>query len=181
MATYIKIASNTVGSGGVASVTFSSIPATYTDLILLSSIRCTAAEDSAFLRYNNDSGTNYSYRRLLGNGSTVSSSSATSQAQLALQFMAESGYTANTFSNNIVYIPNYASGNTKPAFFDSVNETNAANPRMLIAAGLWSGTAAISQLNLIPGAGNFAQYSTFTLYGISNAQEIRKWQIQRSK
>ena len=169
MATYIKIASNTVGSGGVASVTFSSIPSTYTDLILYSSVRCTAAEDSFYLRFNNDSATNYSFRRLLGDGSSASSSSATSQAQIPNQFMAESGYTANTFSNNMAYIPNYASSNTKSVSLDSVNETNATNPRMNIAAGLWSGTAAITQVNLIPGAGNFAQYSTFTLYGISNA------------
>ena len=169
MATYIKIASNTVGSGGVSSVTFSSIPSTYTDLILFSSVRCTAAEDSFYLRFNNDSGSNYSWRRFLGDGSSASSSGATGNVQIPNQFMAESSYTANTFSNNMAYIPNYASSNMKSVSLDSVNETNATNPRMNIAAGLWSGTAAITQVNLIPGAGNFAQYSTFTLYGISNA------------
>lgn len=173
MATYIKIASNTVGAGGVASVTFSSIPSTYTDLILFSSIRCSTTEDAAYLRFNNDSAGNYSYRRIISDGTTVSSSSASAQAQLALQFMAQSNYTASTFSNNMVYIPNYAGSNVKSASFDSVNETNATNPRMLLAAGLWSGTAAINRLDLIPGLGNFAQYSTFTLYGISNAQEMK--------
>ena len=169
MPTYTKIASNTVGAGGAASVTFSSIPSTYTDLVLLTSIRCSTTEDTAYLRFNNDSGANYSFRRLISDGTTASSSSATAQAQLALQFMAQSNYTANTFSNNAVYIPNIASSNQKSASFDSVNETNATNPRMLIAAGLWSGTAAINRLDLIPGLGNFAQYSTFTLYGVSNA------------
>ena len=166
--TYTLLETITVGAAGASSVTFNSIPQTgYTDLVLNSSIRCTAAEDTAFLRFNNDSATNYSYRRLIGDGSSAASSTATSQAQLALQFMAESGYTANTFSNNAVYIPNYTSSNTKSVSFDSVNERNASNPRMLIAAGLWSGTAAITTMQVLPGAGNFAQYSTFSLYGVS--------------
>jgi hypothetical protein len=169
MPTFTKIASNTVGSGGVATVTFSSIPATYTDLVLYATIRCTTGEDSAYLRFNNDSGSNYSWKRLLANGASVSTLGATGQAQIPNLFMVNSGWTGNTFASNMVYIPNYASSNAKSVSIDAAAEANVANPRMNIAAGLWSGTAAISQVNLISGAGNFAQYSTFTLYGISNA------------
>jgi len=169
MPTFTKIETITVGSGGVASVAFSSIPATYTDLILYASIRCTVGEDSAYLRFNNDSGSNYSWKRLLANGASTSSLGASSQVQIPNLFMVDNGWTGNTFSSNMVYVPNYTGSTLKSVSLDAVTEANVANPRMNIAAGLWSGTAAITQVNLIPGAGNFAQYSTFTLYGISNA------------
>lgn len=166
--TYTLLETITVGAAGASSVTFNSIPQTgYTDLVLYSSVRCTAAEDSFNLRFNNDSGgSNYTWKRLLGDGSSASSLGAT-QGQIPNQFMAESGYTGNTFSNNTVYIPNFTSSNSKSVSIDSVNERNASNPRMNIAAGLYSPTTAISRIDLIPGAGSFAQYSTFSLYGVS--------------
>jgi hypothetical protein len=166
--TYTLLETITVGAANASSVTFNSIPQTgYTDLVLYSSVRCTAAEDSFNLRFNNDSGgANYTWKRLLGDGSSVSSLGAT-QNQIPNQFMAESGYTGNTFSNNTVYIPNFTSSNSKSVSIDSVNERNASNPRMNIAAGLYSPTTAISRIDLIPGAGSFAQHSTFSLYGVS--------------
>jgi hypothetical protein len=168
--TYTLIATNTVGSGGVASVTFSSIPGTgYTDLVIKASVRSTVAEDGFGLRFNSDTGSNYISRVLVGQGASSSSFAATSSYMVAMGRQSESGYTANTFGNNDIYIPNYTSSNQKSVSSDAVNENNATTARAQIAAGLWTGTAAISTILILPGAGNFAQYSTFTLYGISNA------------
>ena len=168
MATYIKIASNTVGAGGAANVTFSSIPATYTDLVLKASARSTVAEDTFGIRFNSDSGSNYPYRGLEGNGSTPRSFSGTNTL-VGLGRMSQSSFTASTFGNNEFYIPNYTSSNYKSVSIDAVNENNATTAIAELAAGLWNSTAAISNIQVIPSSGNFAQYSTFTLYGISNA------------
>jgi hypothetical protein len=170
MPTYTLIASNTVGAGGVASVTFSSIPTTYTDLLLKISARTSRTgfvNDSLLVRFNGST-TGYSFRSLYGlNGSASSASGSTNQATYALDAPAA---TANTFSNTELYIPNYNSSNNKSMSIDSVSEdNNAAGPIAELRAFLWSNTAAITSVALFPETGpNFVQYSTFTLYGISN-------------
>ena len=170
MATYIKIASNTVGSGGVASVTFSSIPSTYTDLIIKASVRSlvSSASDGQFLyMYPNGSSANQTIRILYG-ASTVTGS-FTDTAKIG--YINPSDYTASVFSNTEIYISNYASASNKSISADSVNENN--NPaQMSLSASLWSNSTAISSIQLGSVGGNLAQYSTFTLYGISNAQEM---------
>jgi hypothetical protein len=167
MATYIKIASNTVGSGGVASVTFSSIPSTYTDLIIKASVRSlvSSASDGQFLyMYPNGSSANQTIRILYG-ASTVTGS-FTDTAKIG--YINPSDYTASVFSNTEIYISNYASASNKSISADSVNENN--NPaQMSLSASLWSNSTAISSIQLGSVGGNLAQYSTFTLYGISNA------------
>ena len=173
MATYIKIASNTVGSGGVASVTFSSIPATYTDLVIKASVRTNnnAVFDNAQVRFNGDSGNNYSRLYVVGDGSTTNNFKATANnAYFPSYAFNAANATANTFSNTEFYIANYTSANQKSISVDAVSENNATAGYDGLHAGLWSGTAAITSINLAPGSGTLLlQYSTFTLYGISNA------------
>ncbi len=103
--TYIPIATVTVGSGGSASIDFTNIPQTYTDLHLLVSIREeTSATAVAFIRFNNTT-TNRSERYLQGNGSSAVAGTTT-----VLQFIAcQPSDTANTFGNASIYIPNYTS------------------------------------------------------------------------
>lgn len=167
MATYIKIASNTVGSGGAASVTFSSIPSTYTDLVLKMSVRCTDNVDYGTMTLNSSSA-NFSSKKLYGDGSSALSSTRTDN--YVIGFFDQSAATANTFSNIEAYFPNYRSSNYKSFQLDGVTENNSASGAIAnMAAYLWSNTAAITAVSFIPASGNFAQYSTFTLYGISNA------------
>lgn len=168
MATYIQIASNTVGSGGAASVTFSSIPSTYTDLVLKVSGRINNTNPGwydANITFNGV-GTSYSGKFLYGNGSATVSASESS-----ITFRCSSNAaTANTFGNAEIYIPNYTSANYKSVSIDQVAENNATLGLDMITASLWSNTAAISSMTLTPITSNsFMQYSTFTLYGISNA------------
>lgn len=170
MATYVKIASNTVGAGGVASVTFSSIPSTYTDLILKFSARNAADSSQGFITFNG-SATSYTGKRLYGSGSAASSD-AGNTTNFNPSCVTASSYTASTFGNAEVYIPNYAGSNYKSVSIDAVTENNATTAYGGVFAGLWSNTAAITSITVTANGGNLAQYSTFTLYGVSNAQEI---------
>jgi hypothetical protein len=160
----------TVGAGGSASIDFTSIPSTYTDLMVKCSIRDTTGGVGAYLylRFNNDSGSNYSSRTIEGNGSAANSYSNTTQTKMLLWNTTGGGATANTFGNSELYVPNYLSSNQKSVSMDTVAETNAVLEYMNLVAGIWTGTAAITRLTLLPDAG-FAQYSTAYLYGIKNS------------
>lgn len=162
--TYQFIASNTVGSGGVASVTFSSIPSTYTDLIIKVSARDSYASPWRDLGISfNGVTTNRTGILLYGNPTTVGSYSVTTGD---IAFENSSTSTANTFNNAEFYIPNYASANYKSVSVDSVTENNAATALANTAAGLWSSTSAITSVTLTSLGGTIAQYSNFYLYGI---------------
>ena len=173
--TFKKIASVTVGAGGAASIDFTSIPATYTDLCLKLSTRTN--NTGVRVRFNSDSGTNYSWRRLQANGAGTFSDSNTTFGSpyntfLYFSMQNTTSDTANTFSNGEMYVPNYTSSNQKSASLDSVAENNATTAYMAMQSGLWTGTAAITSIALTPDTGtspSFAQYSTATLYGIKNS------------
>ena len=171
--TYTLISSVTVGAGGASSIDFTSIPSTYTDLVIKYSIRNASTFATCYLRFN-ASTTSYTGRRLFVNSTTVSSDTVNAD----VIFENPSSYTASTFASNEVYIPNYAGSNNKSASIDFATENNAAANYEGIAAELWSNTAAITQVSIVPAAGTFAQYSTAYLYGIKNSQE-NKWQIQK--
>ena len=164
--TYTLISSVTVGSGGAATIGFTSIPATYTDLLVKLSGRNTGAGDYFTVNFNSSS-SNFSARQIFGNAATVYSFTQTTAAEAGM--LNNSSTTASTFNNAEMYIPNYLSSNYKSFSLDSVTENNATTAYALLSAGLWSNTAAITSITLTPSANNFAQYSTAYLYGISNA------------
>ena len=158
----------TVGSGGAASIEFTSIPATYTDLVLVTSLRSNRAspdtEDSAKIELNSLT-TNFSWRRLRGDGANVNSGSGTDN--LLIQNQNAGGTTSNTFSNAQVYFPNYTSAANKSISVDSVNENNATTAWALILAALWSNTSSITSIAIKPNVGTaWVQYSSASLYGI---------------
>ena len=167
--TYTLISSVTVGAGGASSIDFTSIPATYTDLKLVASIRNVSYRQT-IIKFNNSSA-NFTLKMLLGNGA-----SAVSYDQAAFGYNM-TGYvpldgtdTANTFGSWELYLPNYTSSNYKSGSFDVVSENNGTTAYANMEAGLWSQTAAINQLTILPyGSVNFVQYSTAYLYGIKNS------------
>lgn len=169
--TYKAIATVTVGAGGAANIEFTSIPSTYTDLILKLSSR--SSEDSTITKFqfNNDTSTaNYSQRRIYGAGSgSVSSDTQTSNGWINPVASNKSSYTASTFSNVEFYIPNYAGSANKSISADAVTENNATESFATLTAGLWSQTSAITSIKVSPNSTTFAQYSTATLYGISKS------------
>ena len=171
MATYTLISSVTVGSGGAANIEFTSIPGTYTDLLLKISARSAGTGAVAVrcqLRFNGaGSDANLTFRRLEGDGSTVGSDTG-STGQVA--WIPDGSATANSFSNIEVYIPNYAGSNNKSFSADGVMENNATQAYMGLFADLWSNVAAINAVKIFDVNGaNLTQHSTAYLYGISNA------------
>ena len=171
--TFTKIASVTVGSGGAANIDLTSIPATYTDLCLKFSVRSTANDISGSIPsdvnvYINNSTSGYSERMLYTDNATSIGSAATSGSLLNWAGVQNSNSNyASTFSNCEIYIPNYASSNNKSLSSDAIKENNSqGNIQMRFVASLWSNSAAITSIKLVPDYGNFAQYSTATLYGI---------------
>ena len=170
----VAIQTVTVGAGGAASIDFTNIPQTYTDLVVQVSGRGTGAggEVSATLQFNNNS-SNYSSRWLRGNGAAASSGSDTyGTDEIYLFEMPAASATASTFQNGSIYIPNYTSSNNKSVSVDSVSENNATTAWAYLTAGLWSNSAAVTSIKLLLQVGNFAQYSTATLYGVTSAQGL---------
>lgn len=167
--TYVAIATVTVGSGGASSIDFSSIPGTYTDLVLKLSARTNRAstQDGVYWEYNGST-TSKSGRALYGTGTTAGSDNKSDQYNYGAT---STNATANTFGNMEIYIPNYTSSNNKSSSSDGVTEDNSASGNFMgLATALWSNTAAITSVSLKPLFGtSFVQYSTATLYGIKNS------------
>jgi hypothetical protein len=169
MANMKLIQTVTVGAGGASSIDFTSIPQTYTDLMVLlsgRSGRTDSAQDVVSIGING-SYTNMSGTRLASNGSGVFSGSGSIDY---FSVAATNTATSNTFGNSSIYFPNYANTSYYKSYnADGVNENNATEVAQQLAAGLWSSTSAITQINLKPQSGtDWQQYSTAYLYGISN-------------
>jgi hypothetical protein len=164
--TFIKIASVTVGSGGAASMSFTSIPSTYTDLCVKISGRSTSTDDQIWVDFNGST-TGFSNKVLYVQGG--SSPASTSVARFVAYQTPGTGTTSNAFGNSEIYIPNYAGSNNKSNSGDAVWEQNATTAYIALNASLWSNTAAIASISLTPQTSNFAQHSTATLYGIKKS------------
>jgi hypothetical protein len=168
--TYEAISTVTVGSGGSANMTFSSIPATYTDLLVKVSARgnTSALYGYLFMRLNGAT-TNYSGKILYGDNATAGSAGNSSASHLNPGLVTMATATASTFASSEFYIPNYRGANVKPVSSDAVGATNTSYAMAYLAAQLWSDSAAITTITLTPDSGNFVQYSTATLYGIKSS------------
>lgn len=167
--TYTLINSSTVGSGGTANITFSSISSAYTDLCLKISMRTDRAStiDPVQIQFNGDTGSNYSYRSLWSDGGgTVNSFNSGAPDRIDAQYAAANDTTASAFTNFEIYIPNYTSSNQKTTSYDSAHENNATTGYSVLMANLWTGTTAINSIKIDPINGNFVQYTTAYLYGI---------------
>lgn len=165
--TYKLISKVTVGAGGAANIEFTSIPGTYTDLLV--KLSANATTQTPRVRFNNSSSSIYSERLLYGSGSTAASASNTNTTYYDWIALNNSS-TSSFFGNSEFYIPNYAGGNNKSVSSDSVLEVNSTTGNSLyLDAGLWASSAAITSILIYNGVGTFNQYSTARLYGIKNS------------
>ena len=155
--TYVALATQTLGSAA-ASVTFSSIPATYTDLVLV--VSGTVSADGAIrFRLNSDSATNYSGTLLYGSGTNAVSVRGTSETTGAL------GRLGTVVSTSIAQFMNYSNTTTNKTV---ISRGNSSNAFVTASVALWRNTAAISTMLLTPeSAANFDAGSTFSLYGVA--------------
>ena len=160
-ATYENIATTTL-TGTATEVNFTSINSAYTDLILVVDYDTSATILAGLsLRFNSDSGSNYSFTYLQGTGSAAQSGRSSNAAQMEMGYQAATGR-----SNLIIQIQNYSNTTTNKTAISRHN-----NPSSVVQSyvGLWRNTAAINAIRVACGSSSFATGSTFTLYGIKAA------------
>lgn len=168
--TYTLISSNVL-TGSAASVTFSAIPSTYTDLVLRISARTARAAVVDRIQVNVNSLTTaiYSMRGLLGDGSTASSNSDSAQTFANFVYTNGNTTTSNTFSTTELYLPNYAGSTNKVMSVVGATEDNATANYEYAGAHLIGTTSAISSITLTGLVSSFVSGSSFYLYGIKNS------------
>ena len=164
------------GNGSSSTLTFSSIPSTYASLQIRAIGRDTNAGTAAgnfLMRFNSDSGANYSRHNLRGTGSAVAAGGATGATNINLNSFAWfSGTAANIFGAAIVDIHNYASttqNKTVRALLGVNDNGSSGNEQITLASAAWFNTAAVNTITLVSDGTAFATGSTFSLYGIKGA------------
>lgn len=157
-------------SAGRAVIEFTTIPQTYKDLYLVVSSRSSRADDIDVVDMTfNSVSSGYSYRSLYGDTNTGAESySDGSDPYVMIQYPTAANVTANTFSNSKIYIPNYTSNEYKTISTDYVSERNTTgNVYLILMSYLWANNSAISSIQMDMRFGNFVQYSSASLYGIT--------------
>jgi hypothetical protein len=167
MATTYTLIDKTILTGNQASVTFSSISNTYTDILFSYSIRGTNVDSFRGLRLSvNGSTANLSVRQFQGLGSgTPGSYTGTNDIGAGNT----AGSTSNTFTSGQIYFTNYTSSNNKPFSGETASENNASLAILQMYAGLFNSSSAISSLGISFDANDIASGSSFYLYGIKNS------------
>jgi hypothetical protein len=164
--TYEPIATTTLGSAA-SSITFSSIPATYTDLRVIFTGTTTLSGETLYYRFNSDSGSNYSITQLWGDGSTVGSRRITSATQLSTTYaysLVDTNPQMITFD-----VFSYAGSTNKTTLGGHSGDNNGAGG-VDLTVGLWRSTSAITSIFMFASGGTtFKAGTTATLYGIKNA------------
>lgn len=163
--TYEAIATQTLGSA-TNTVTFSSIPSTYTDLVLIANtiIASVSGFPECSLRFNSDTGTNYSNTYLLGTGSSAASGRGTSYTYADCGYLAANSSNPNT---RIINIMNYSNTTTNKTVISRGSSVNGG--QVIAYVNLWRNTAAINSITIFTQSDNYTAGSTFSLYGIQNA------------
>lgn len=158
---YESIATVTVGSGGASTVTFSSIPSTYKHLQIRYFLKANAFAAWNQVRYNSDSGNNYTYHELYGTGSSVGAGNSTGVNGWNFNY----NNSGTAFNVGVIDILDYANTNKYTTSRNLHGYDENGSGVVALTSGLWLNTAAISQIDLVGGT-SFLQYSSFALYGI---------------
>ena len=162
-ATYEPIATTTLGSAA-SSITFSSIPSTYTDLRLVYVETSSDTADQG-IRFNSDSGTNYSTTFMYGTGAAVGSN-RTTNATYILTWNSVSGSAIPGLKTIDIF--SYAGSTYKTALVSHSDDKNGSG-MVGSNVGLWRSTSAITSLTIVRDSGNFSTGTTATIWGIKNA------------
>ena len=170
-ATYHKIQTITLASGSQANIEFTGIPGTYKNLLILASTRITGNAGGMYLTFNgtttNYGGTRMGANPVSGGGSEYSDSNAGLTNKLFVRTL-DSRASANHFGNGEIYIVNYTDSVNKNIFMHCLAKNSGTTyDGIEMNYGLWSNTAIITSIKIVPEAGDFAQHSKMTLYGIS--------------
>ena len=173
---YQSIATVTVGSGGASSVSFTSIPATYTHLqirAIAKDNQSAHTDDGIYMYLNGDTGANYTRHSIVGDGATVAAYGSANTSIAAVGQSATSNASQNNvFAPNIIDILDYANTNKYKTIRALTGmDTNSSIGVIIPRSCLWRNTSAITSIELksVGGTYNFVEYSTFALYGIKSA------------
>ena len=167
-----SIATVSVGGGGAATVSFTSIPATYTHLQIRGIAKTTTSATKDFevlyMRFNGDTGSNYAFHILVGSGTSAAAGNGVNQSLMFGPYASKSGL-ADAFAGTVMDILDYANTNKyKTARILTGIDMNGVG-EIAFQSGLWTNTNAITSITIYPNANNIAQYSHFALYGIRSA------------
>ena len=166
---YDSIATTTVGAGGASSVTFTSIPQTYKHLQVRFIGRTVASDtaENAWIRFNGDTGSNYSFHYIDGDGSTTASGGSGSYIYALAGRLAAANSGTNVFGTSVVDILDYTNTNKNTTIRTLCGIDRNGSGNLRLDSGAWFNTSAVTSINILNGNGqNYAQYSTFALYGI---------------
>ena len=156
-------------SGSATNATFSSISGSYTDLIVVFSGTSNSSSYSFMVRFNGDTGSNYSFTDIEGNGTSAASYRLANTDKIYFSY--NNVTIGSSTSSQIVNVMNYANTTTYKTAIGrvgtAVNSTGYAG--VTAGVGLWRNTAAITSISLTVPVGNITNGSTFTLYGITAA------------
>ena len=160
---YESIATVTVGSGGQSSISFTSIPSTYKHLQVRGILRNTTATSTLLLNLNSDSGANYARHRLSGDGASATAAAASGSTYAGI---GDAPSTASTFYATIIDILDYADTTKNKTIRNLYGYDLNGSGEVGIRSNLWASTLAVNALSFTVGANQFAQFSSFALYGI---------------
>jgi hypothetical protein len=158
-----------VGSGGAATISFTGIPSTYTHLQLRGINRNTTANNTFRLRFNSDTGSNYTRHFLYGNGTSALAAAGASQTSTGVGIIATSSNSASIFSAFVIDILDYKDTSKYKTMrsFGGYDANGSGNIGLF--SGVWMNTAAITSISLLSDSGDQEQYTQFALYGIKGA------------
>ena len=172
---YESIATTTVGSGGTGTITFSSIPSTFTHLqirIMAQTNRATFGIDEARLRFNGDTGSNYAQHLLYGDGATATATASSSVTSIQVGSGNLGTTTGSNFGDVILDVLDYTNTNKTKVIralggADCNGTVGGIGGRVGLSSGLWNDTSSVTTITLTPINGAlFSQHSSFALYGI---------------
>jgi hypothetical protein len=168
--TYTLISSNTLGASA-ASVTFSAIPSTFTDLVLQVSAQAGGSGynfDNITITLNGSGTTSQSNTRLVSDATTPQSNAGTNQGIIIPNILTKGIVAGSPWCSLEFYVPNYTSSANKPSTTFGVGEANQTNAWLGAVAGLLSTTSTITSI-VLTGSADFNASSSFYLYGIKNS------------
>lgn len=170
---YESIATTTVGAGGAATVTFSSIVGTYSHLelrMLARDSRATYGITDIQVTFNSDTAANYSWHLIMGDGANATADAGASSSNILLKGLSGTS-TGVAYGAGVLSVLDYSNTNkyktTRALMGTDLNGTvGGLGGRVGLSSGSWRNTAAVTSITLTPLTANFTQYSSFALYGI---------------
>lgn len=160
-----SIATVTIGSGGASNAEFTSIPSTFQHLQIRCLTRTSDNNTAVYIQFNNDTGSNYAYHYLGGNGASVSAGASINQTKGYIADTANNSSGASRFGGIVVDVLDYKDTNKFKTVRSLSGHDNNGNGEITLFSSLWRSTSAITSIKITTIA-NFAQYTSFALYGI---------------